>query len=97
MRCPVCRAENDNVTCRRCKADLTLLDTLERARQRALADAMNAVKIGDGKRALESASEAHRLRADAESARLVALGHLLQREFARALAFHGSAREMPQV
>lgn len=97
MRCPVCRAENDNVTCRRCKADLTLLDMLERARQRALADAMAAVKVGDGKRALECASEAHRLRADAESARLLALGHLLQRDFARAFAFHGSAREIPQV
>ena len=34
MRCPVCRAENtEETTCRRCRADLSLLAALEQARR----------------------------------------------------------------
>lgn len=92
MRCPVCRAENDDVTCRRCKADLTLLTTLEQARRHALAEAAHAAAAGDGVGTLEHAEKAHRLRADRESFRLLAVGCLLQRDFAKAMALHRQAR-----
>jgi hypothetical protein len=88
MRCPVCRAENDETTCRRCKADLSLLFALEDARQGALAEAARAVGAGDGERAVVQAQAADDLRADAESARLLALGYLLKRDFARALQYY---------
>jgi hypothetical protein len=88
MRCPVCRAENDDVTCRRCKADLTPLFALEAARRHALGDAGRAAAAGDGARTIEHAQEANQLRADAESARLLAVGYLLARDFARALQYH---------
>jgi len=91
MRCPVCRAENDGVTCRRCKADLTLLVQLEDARRQAIADAVDAAAAGDGGRTLEHAKRAHRLRFDHDSFRLLALGYLLQRDFANAVVHHQKA------
>ena len=91
MRCPVCRAENDDVTCRRCKADLSLLVTLEQARDHALAEAAHAAAAGDGVRTMEHAEKAHRLQADRESFRWLAVGYLLRRDFARATALHRQA------
>jgi hypothetical protein len=87
MRCPVCRAENDDVTCRRCKADLTPLFALDTTRLHALGEAARAAAAGDGARTLERALAANRLRADQESARLLAIGYLLTRDFARALQY----------
>jgi hypothetical protein len=87
MRCPVCRAENaDEATCRRCKADLSLLVTLEQARGHALAQAAYAAARGDGARTLQHAEAAHRLRRDHESWRWLAVGGLLVRDFALAAA-----------
>jgi hypothetical protein len=86
MRCPACRAENTEPTCRRCKADLSLLFTLEAQRDRARAEAADAVARGDGGEALRQARTAHRLRAGEDSLRLLAVGHLLRRAFGEALA-----------
>jgi len=87
MRCPVCRAENaEDATCRRCKADLSLLVTLEQSRRAAIREAMQAAVAGDGERALSCAETAHQLRADSDSWRVLAVAHLLMRDFARALA-----------
>ena len=92
MRCPVCRAENnENVACRRCKADLSLLVALERARCRALEEAARAAASADGARTLEHAEIAHRLRADRDSYRWLAIGHLLRREFERAIQAYRQA------
>ena len=92
MRCPVCRAENvEEATCRRCRADLTLLVALEEARRAALAKAARAAATGDAAGTLTNAEMAHRLRADADSACYLALGHLLNRDFAQALAQHQRA------
>lgn len=85
MRCPVCRAENDDVTCRRCKADLSLLFAMDDARQAALRDAAHAAAAGDGARTLEHARTAHGLRADNESLRWLAVGYLLKRDFPNAM------------
>ena len=87
MRCPVCRAENaDDTTCRRCKADLSLLVTLEQTRQAKLCEAMQAASTGDGASTLQLAEAAHRLRPDRETWRWLAVAHLLLRDFARARA-----------
>jgi hypothetical protein len=85
MRCPVCKAENTEPTCRRCKADLALLFALEQQRQSALAEAALAAARGDGAATVMHAEAAHRLRADAESWRWLAVGYFLARDFARAL------------
>jgi hypothetical protein len=91
MRCPVCRAENaEDVTCRRCKADLSLLVTLEQLRCQALARAANAAASGDGAATLQHAEIAHQLRVDRDSWRWLAVAHLLQRDFTRALACYRS-------
>jgi hypothetical protein len=87
MRCPLCRAENDDATCRRCKADLTPLFALDASRRHALDEAARAAAAGDGARTLKHAHAANRLRADQESARLLAIGYLLTRDFARALQY----------
>jgi hypothetical protein len=89
MRCPVCRAENaEDATCRRCKADLSLLVTLEQTRRHELAAAAQAAALGDGATTLTHAEKAHRLRADYDSWRWLAVGHLLKREYGRALNCH---------
>jgi hypothetical protein len=84
MRCPVCKADNtaDVTTCRRCKADLSLLVALERRRAALVALAQSRLAAGDGAAALPFASEVDRLRRDEESRRLVALSRLLARDFA---------------
>ena len=87
MRCPVCRAENaEETTCRRCRADLSLLVALEEARRSALTEAAHAAASGDGAGTLQHAQTAHDLRPDRDSWRWLAVGYLLQRDFAQALA-----------
>ena len=87
MRCPVCRAENgEGAACRRCRADLSLLVTLEESRRSALERAVNAAASGDGAATLVHAEAAHRLRRDRDSWRWLAVGALLVRDFALALA-----------
>jgi hypothetical protein len=85
MRCPVCKAENtQGPNCRRCKADLSLLFVLEESRRRVLAEARCSFAAADWPAAARAASEADRLQSDDESRRLVALTHLLSRDFAAA-------------
>jgi hypothetical protein len=85
MRCPVCKADNNQgPSCRRCKADLGLLFALERRRAWALTEAGRALAEGDYPRAAERAAEAERLRAGDDARRLRALAALLSRDFARA-------------
>ena len=84
MRCPVCRAENTEAICRRCRADLTLLVTLEKERTRLVAAASLAIACGDGQEALLHAEGAERLRRGDDTDRLCALGHLVRRDFSAA-------------
>jgi hypothetical protein len=94
MRCPVCRAENgDDATCRRCKADLSLLISVEQARREALMQAAHAAGFGDGARTLQHAETAHRLRIDRESWRWLAVGGFLMRDFALASACYQQAKK----
>ena len=92
MRCPVCRAENVDAVCRRCKADLSLLAGLEESRRGELARSASAIAAGDGQGALRHAEAAHHLMRDAESWRRLAVARLLLRDFAGASACRAGAR-----
>ena len=85
MRCPVCRAEVEHgPNCRRCRADLSLLFTLEEQRARALATAYWYAAQGQWQRAVAIAEGVQAVRRDEDARRLLAVGYLLQRDFARA-------------
>jgi hypothetical protein len=85
IRCPVCRADNrEGLACRRCRADLSLLFRLEQRRERALDRARQYALIGEAGGVLREAGRAHELRRGEDSRQLLALGHLLARDFAGA-------------
>jgi hypothetical protein len=86
MKCPLCRAENGMETaCRRCKADLTLVVGVEARRQRLVVESARCAQAGDGDAALRAARLAHELRPADDSWRLMAVGHLLRRDYRQAL------------
>jgi hypothetical protein len=92
MRCPVCRAsDNKDPQCRRCKADLTLLWNLERAREQLLAKAARAAAGSDGMASWRYASQAHELQIGADSCKALAVAYLLCRDFAQARRWHARA------
>ena len=85
MRCPVCRAEVEQPPqCRRCRADLSLLFALQEQRQQVLAAALDCLRTGRWRRALALAEGADTLHHDEQSRRLLAVIHLLRRDFGRA-------------
>jgi hypothetical protein len=97
MRCPVCRAEVDlGPNCRRCRADLTLLFDLESQHARGLRAAGWYLARGQGQPAVALAQGAQALRLDPVTQRLAALGHLVQRDFARAWQIYTSMIPRPQ-
>ena len=88
MRCPVCKADNNSTPqCRRCKADLSLLMALEQRRDRLLAEAGALLARGDSEAALRTAEQAHWLRCDEDSRRLLALARLMLGDRAAAWAW----------
>ncbi len=88
LPCPVCRAANDQgPSCRRCRADLTVLFSLERQRDHWLQLARQAARRGDVETARERAARAHELRADEQSRGALAAACLLGRDFAGAYRF----------
>ena len=96
MRCPVCKADNNEaLQCRRCKADLSLLVAVERRRARVMADAVTRL-TGDPGGALTAAGEGDRLRRDEESRRLLAVARLVNRDFAGALALRQEQTAAPR-
>lgn len=85
MRCPVCRAaDNRTEQCRRCKADLGLLARLERDRATYLEAGEWHAARGDAEACRAAAKNAHTLRRDGHSLRLLALAGLLKLDFAEA-------------
>ena len=96
IRCPACRADNDTgPACRRCKADLAPLFDLEARRALALRQAARALACGAGAAVLRHAQEAQLLRPGPDVLPWLAVGHLLRREFTRALACWQLARSAP--
>jgi hypothetical protein len=95
MRCPVCRAENAEPTsCRRCKADLSLLCQLEGRRARVLALARRHLAAGVWQDAAVEATEADRLRHGSDAHQLTAVACLLGGDFAGAWAEYRAATRM---
>jgi hypothetical protein len=85
MRCPVCRAENDEgPQCRRCRADLALLFTLEQQRRQVLDAAYRNLVAGDMRRARALSEGARALHDDGEARRISAVCALLCGDFAAA-------------
>lgn len=92
IRCPACKAENvQGPTCRRCKADLSLLFALEERRTWTLAEARRLLAAGRKDAADALAEEADWMRGDAESRRMLALTRLMRRDFAWAWTWYQSA------
>ena len=93
MQCPVCRADNEEgPQCRRCRADLSLLFCLQVRRERVLEQARQALAEGNLGQALSRAAEADGWRRDDESRQLLALVHLLGRDFAGAWVWYSLLR-----
>jgi hypothetical protein len=85
MRCPVCKVENDQgPTCRRCKADLSLLFALEDQRTLALERAVRGIAEGQAEEAYREACRADAMRRDEHSLKVRAVAALLARDFAGA-------------
>jgi hypothetical protein len=91
MRCPVCRAEvEQGPQCRRCRADLSLLFSLEAQRRSILAAALENLRQGQWHRAVELADAADGVRRDGDNQRVRGLAAVLQHDFARAWQIYRS-------
>lgn len=95
MRCPVCRAENDTGPyCRRCRADLSLLFTLEAQREHYLKLAYRYAAQGQWQQAYAIGGSVDRLRRDKDSQRLLAISSLMRGDFLGAWQYYQqSAKE----
>jgi hypothetical protein len=94
MRCPVCRAEvEQGPNCRRCRADLSLVFTLQAQRAEVLAVARAALAEGRLSQALAAAEGAETLRAGPDARRVQALVWLLRGDFPRAWECYREASE----
>ncbi len=93
LKCPVCRAlVEQGPHCRRCRANLTMLFTIEEQRAGALSDAGRSLQAGRFEEARCRLDEAEKLRPGPEVQRLRALLLLLQRDFVGAWKAHAAAR-----
>jgi tetratricopeptide (TPR) repeat protein len=89
MRCPACRADNDDKPfCRRCKADLSLLWAVEERRGEFLRAARLCLRLGQFDKALDHLGQVQELRRDADADQLAAIAHLLAGNFSEALRLH---------
>jgi len=89
MRCPVCRADNEEKpACRRCRADLSMLWAVEEQREICLRSARIFLQRGQNKQALERIAQASGLRRGADADQLAAVAYLLDGDFAAALRHH---------
>lgn len=95
LTCPLCRAGNDaGPNCRRCKADLSLLFTVEAQREAKLGAARSALAQGEPIRAFHEARQADELRHGADVARFHAELALRRREFSEAWRQYRRARRL---
>ena len=85
LQCPVCRARvEQGPQCRRCRADLELLFTLDEQRQNALDGAYRQAAQGRWQRALAIALGVEALRDGDDVRHLLAIACLLRRDYAGA-------------
>ena len=81
--CPCCRASNETATCRRCKADLSLLVAIEARRQYLIDEARYA--LSEGRSANAALDEASGLRDGPDVAQLRTVVALLKGDYAGAM------------
>jgi hypothetical protein len=94
MRCPVCKADNSQgPTCRRCKADLSLLFRLDEQRALLLQRAAEQIRQGHVEEARADARQAHQLRRDTDSGKLLAVIELLRGDYSAARRWYQDLRE----
>ncbi len=94
MRCPVCKANNNfedetaTPTCRRCRANLSLLVAAERQHVWALEQARLALADRQFSKARRFAQQAHDIRRDEETRQMLAVCYLMEGDFAKAWECH---------
>jgi hypothetical protein len=87
LKCPVCKADNSSgPNCRRCKADLAMMWTLEGARTHHIKLARSAAEENDLELALEKLANARELRSGPDLVKLRACVCLLAGDFESAFA-----------
>jgi hypothetical protein len=93
MLCPACRADNEQKpSCRRCRADLSLLWAIEEERDGLMQSARVSLRRGQTDLALEHLRRARQLRRGTDLEKLEAVAHLLACDFAEALRRHQESR-----
>jgi hypothetical protein len=92
MRCPVCKADNDQSTnCRRCRADLASLFELEKQQRRVLDGTYRCLAAGQVKRAFAIADGSRALQDSVEARRVAATSLLMAHDFAGAWRMYHSS------
>ena len=96
ITCPCCKASNDAATCRRCKADLSLLVAVADRQGFLLSRARTDAAAGKFADALRSLDEAAAVRGGAEVRRLRAAVLLLAGDLPAAwAAYHALSADRP--
>lgn len=94
IRCPVCKADNAaGPACRRCKADLAMLFSLEDQRAALLEEGRRAFERGSIEEALRSARAGDDLRHGDDARRCLAVLSLLNGRFGEAWQAYQSTCE----
>ena len=92
LRCPTCGARQVwSDTCRRCKCDLSLLHQVQQRQRTLRRCCLSQLRDQRLKESLETAKRCYELSAEAGNARLLALCHLLNGNWAMALEIHDLA------
>jgi hypothetical protein len=92
LRCPVCRAENaGGSSCRRCRADLSLVAAIEDRRAYHIAAAATDIRNGFFDNALMQLQQAEQLRLGRDIDRTRACVQLVAGDFTNAIAEHAAA------
>lgn len=87
IRCPVCRADNSTPpSCRRCKADLSLVWSVEQQREQHLLNCRKAIAAAEYDVALHEMETARALRDGEDLVRLKACVMLLAGDWPSAMA-----------
>jgi hypothetical protein len=92
MRCPACRAVQPwSDACRRCKCDLSLLHGAMAVAEEHRLHSLNELRRARWPQALHHARQAHDLCPGEDTARLLAVCHLLCEDWPSALAVAGGS------
>lgn len=89
ITCPACRADNaQGPNCRRCKADLSMLFSLQHEHESHLAAAVSAIRVGAPDPAIVHLDQAEKIRRNLHIPQLRAVAELLRGRFAVAFGLY---------